>query len=49
MNNNKIMLSELTITNMINLRWDENCGIIKTYFVRGKVVRTENDRITYVS
>lgn len=48
MNNNEIMLSELTIANMINLRWDENCGIIKIYFVRGKVVRTENDKITYV-
>ena len=49
MNNNEIMLSELTITNMINLRWDENCGIIKIYFVRGKVVRTENDKITYIA
>lgn len=49
MNNNGIMLSELTIANMINLRWDENCGIIKIYFVRGKVVRTENDKITYVA
>ena len=49
MNNNKIMLSELTIANMINLRWDENCGIIKVYFVRGKVVRTENDKITYIA
>ena len=49
MNNNGIMLSELTIANMINLRWDENCGIIKIYFVRGKVVRTENDKITYIA
>lgn len=49
MNNNEIMLSELTIANMINLRWDETFGIIKIYFVRGKIVRTENDKITYIA
>lgn len=49
MNNNEIMLSELTIANMIDLRWNESCGIVKIYFVRGKVVRTENDKIAYVA
>lgn len=49
MNNNEIMISELTVANMINLRWDETLGIIKIYFVRGKIVRTENDKITYIA
>lgn len=48
MKNNLINYTDLTLTNMIDLRWDEECGIIKIYSVRGMLVRTENGRIVYV-
>lgn len=48
MKNNLINASDLTLSNMLDLRWDEECGIIKIYSVRGMLVRTENGRIVYV-
>jgi hypothetical protein len=48
MKNNLINHNELTLSNMIDLRWDEERGIIKIYSVRGKLVRTENGKITYI-
>jgi hypothetical protein len=46
--NDDINQSDLTLANMLDLRWDEERGIIKIYSVRGKLVRTENGKITYI-
>lgn len=48
MNMHNILPSDLTMTNLINIRYDEERGIVKTYCIRGKVVVTEYDKIVYV-
>ena len=48
LSNNGIFRCELNWKTMLDLRWDEECGIICLYQVRGKLIRTENGKVAYV-
>ena len=46
--NNGISRCDLNVKTMVDLRYDEECGIVCIYSVRGKLIRTENGVVTYV-
>lgn len=49
MNNiDDIKQSDLTMANLIDLRYDEERGVIKIYQIRGRLVLEENFRLSFI-
>lgn len=48
LSNYNISMNDLNMKTLIDLRYEEGVGVIKIYYVKGKMVRMVDGKIEYV-